>query len=55
MISHALTSAGPQGYCYNLSLNACADPGRCGAGGSDPPPEKSHNIVFLSNTCPDPL
>ena len=37
------------------SLLACVDPE--GGQGSEPPPppEKLQNIVFLSNTAPDPL
>ena len=41
-------------YVFISPRASCADP-EGGAGGPDPPPEKSQSFRFLSNTAPDPL
>ena len=41
--------------CFLFVPVACADPEGGGGRGFGPPPEKSQNKGFLSNTGPDPL
>ena len=50
---HGKVIQNEKGYLCRHIISSCADPEGGGAGVRTPPPGKSQNVGFLSNTCPD--